>query len=399
MHKFMGYFKPKLIALELLVLILVIVSFESCNNKSDSSLNSQEDNSSVAIETMKDYSFYLGADLSYVNELEDFDAKFREDGKLVDPFELFSRKGCNITRVRLWHNPPTGYSDFNDVQKTIERAKQEKMHILLDFHYSDFWADPHKQTIPEAWKHITDTEALANSVYQYTYDTLLKLIQADLAPEMVQIGNETNIEILQQEDNTNTTTINWDRNSTLFNAGIKAVNDINLAHNLTIKKVLHIAQPENAFPWFEEAFNNNLTDFDIIGLSYYPKWSTYGLSEITTAITSLKNQFDKPVLIVETGYPYSLQNADAANNILAEDALIDGYPATPKGQLDYLIQLTKNVKKANGLGVIYWEPAWVTSNAETAWGKGSHWDNVTFFDGTNNNEALPAFDFFDASLY
>ncbi|OIQ39666.1 MAG: hypothetical protein BM563_04055 [Bacteroidetes bacterium MedPE-SWsnd-G1] len=389
----MGCFRLKLLVFNILLSSLFIGCKDSSNNidtRNSDRTNNVNDN---------DFSFYLGADLSYINELEDFNAEYKFNGEIVDPFKHFSQSGCNITRVRLWNNPPTGYSDFNDVKKTIERAKNEKMHILLDFHYSDFWADPHKQTIPVAWKDISNVEILADSVYQYTYNTLSKLIDNNLAPELVQIGNETNIEILQKEDDTNTSEINWTRNSALFNAGIKAVNNINTAYNLNIKKVLHIAQPENAFDWFEKAFENNLTDFDIIGLSYYAKWSSYSLNEIPDAISSLQNEFKKSVLIVETAYPHSLQNVDAADNILGNDALIDGFNATPNGQLNYLIQLTKNVKKADGLGVIYWEPAWITSDAKTAWGIGSHWDNATFFDAYNNNEALPAFNFFNKENY
>lgn len=338
--------------------------------------------------------YYLGADLSYVNEIEDFGGVYKSNGKSIDPFQLFSEKGSNIVRVRLWHTPPTGYSDFIDVKKTIERSKKEEMHVLLDFHYSDFWTDPEKQIIPKAWSNISNTEILVDSVYNYTYNTLKKLLDADLAPELVQIGNETNIEILQQENYPHKSTIDWDRNSKLFKAGIRAVNDINAEYELQIKKVLHIAQPENAKPWFTKAFEYGLTDFDIIGLSYYPKWSTYNLDALPNALQTLKNTFNKDVLIVETAYPNSLKNVDSANNIMGEDALISGYPATPQGQLNYMIDLNKNVKLGGGIGIIYWEPAWITSNATTAWGEGSHWDNATFFDAFNDNEALPVFDIF-----
>jgi arabinogalactan endo-1,4-beta-galactosidase len=104
-------------------------------------------------------------------------------------------------------------------------------------------------------------------------------------------------------------------------------------------------------------------------------------------------------MIVETAYPFTLENADSAGNILGEDALIPDYPATPQGQLNYLTDLTKNVIAGGGEGVIYWEPAWISSGCRTPWGHGSHWDNSTFFDGKNKNDALPAFGFFDVKNY
>lgn len=387
MHRFMGCFKHR--TSKLFIGIFIFSLIICCSN------NSIQSKSNPIPNQIKTNFYYLGADLSYVNEVEDFGAIYSKNGNSVDPFQLFSEKGANIVRVRLWHTSPTEYSDFKDISKTIERSKKENMQVLLDFHYSDFWADPEKQIVPEAWRHISDTKILADSVYNYTYSTLKNLIKNNLTPELVQVGNETNIEILQQKNNTHNTTIDWVRNSTLLKAGIKAVNDINTENNLEIKKVLHIAQPENAIPWFEKAFEHGISDFDIIGLSYYPKWSTYSLDEIPIAIQSLKRTFNKDVLIVETAYPHSLKNVDKANNIMGEDALISGYPATPQGQLNYLKDLNKKVKLGNGIGVIYWEPAWISSNATTAWGEGSHWDNATFFDAFNNNEALPAFEIFN----
>ncbi|MDP5044868.1 MAG: arabinogalactan endo-1,4-beta-galactosidase, partial [Leeuwenhoekiella sp.] len=235
--------------------------------------------------------------------------------------------------------------------------------------------------------------------YNYTFKTLSKLAEENLQPQWVQIGNETNIEILQPRDAVGIDTINWERNALLLNSGIKAARDFSDVFTQPVKIVLHIAQPENALNWFRKAEENKVTDFDIIGLSYYSKWSTYPLNELAVAIDSLKNTFNKEVIIVETAYPHTLENADHAGNILGEDALIPNYPATPEGQKNYMIKLTSEVLKAGGLGVIYWEPAWVTSTSKTLWGTGSHWDNATFFDASNSNEALPAFDFYDTKNY
>src|SRR6056297_2952447 len=131
--------------------------------------------------------FYLGVDLSYVNEMEDCGAVYKnESGTEMDPYEIFSTKGANLVRIRLWHNPQwTNYSDFDDVKASIARAKSKGMNVLLDFHYSDFWADPGRQWRPEAWEDVETDEILGDSLYNYTYNTLNKLYLEGLLPEMV----------------------------------------------------------------------------------------------------------------------------------------------------------------------------------------------------------------------
>jgi arabinogalactan endo-1,4-beta-galactosidase len=198
---------------------------------------------------------------------------------------------------------------------------------------------------------------------------------------MVQVGNEINPMILQQSELV--WPIDWARNASLINKGIKAVRDISEAKNKPIGVMLHIAQPENAIWRFEQATQNGITDYDWIGLSYYPIWSIYKLNNVGTVFTSLINTYNKRLMVVETAYPFTLINADSANNILNDSALIDGYPATQEGQLNYLNQLKTVVKDAGGEGVIYWEPAWVSTSCSTLWGQGSHWDNVTLFDQDN----------------
>ena len=341
--------------------------------------------------------FYYGADLSYVNEMEDCGATYKDKNNVTkDPYVIFKEAGANLVRVRLWNNPTwTNYSNFNDVKKTIQRAKAQNMKVLLDFHYSDTWADPGKQQIPSAWlSEINNTAALGNLLYNYTYDVLNNLSASNLLPDIVQIGNEINPMILQ--DGELTWPIDWNRNSQLINKGIKAVRDISTAKNKTIEVMLHIAQPENGLWWFEQATQNGVTDFDWIGLSYYPIWSTYTLDNVGTPINTLINTYHKKLMIVETAYPFTMVNADSANNILNNDTLIDGYPATQEGQLNYLNQLKSIVENSGGKGIIYWEPAWVSTNCYTLWGQGSHWDNATLFD--NNYKATLGMQFYKDSF-
>lgn len=340
--------------------------------------------------------FYFGADLSYVNEMEDCGAVYKNSkGVNQDPYEIFKEAGANLIRVRLWHNPTwTNYSNYTDVKKTISRAKALGMNVLLDFHYSDTWTDPEKQKIPAAWENqFSNKEALGKLLYDYTYETLNNLAKEDLLPEIVQVGNEINPMILQEDELV--WPIDWIRNSYLINNGIKAIRDISKLKNKQIGVMLHIAQPENALWWFKEATSNGITDFDWIGLSYYPSYSEYKLNNLSVPLKTLKDTYKKRLMIVETAYPFTLNNNDSASNNLDSKALISGYDASQKGQLDYLNKLKEVVETSGGEGVVYWEPAWVSTTCKTLWGEGSHWDNATLFD--NSNKATLGMQFFNGS--
>lgn len=325
--------------------------------------------------------FYLGADLSYVNEMEDCGAVYKNsDNQETDVFDIFETAGANLIRVRLWHNPTwTNYSNLEDVKKTIRRAKDNNMSVLLDFHYSDTWADPTKQEIPFAWEiNLNNDSLLGDMMYDYTYSTLKTLDSLELSPEIVQIGNEINPMILQKGNLQ--WPIDWDRNSLLLNKGIEAVRNFSEETQNNIEIMLHIAQPENGIWWFDQASNNNVVDYDWIGLSYYPQWSQYNLSNLEPVLTNLRTTYNKKLMIVETAYPFTLQNIDSANNILGSQGLLVNFPATQQGQFDYLIELKQILQNSGGNGLVYWEPAWVSTTCSTLWGSGSHWDNATLFD-------------------
>ena len=148
--------------------------------------------------------------------------------------------------------------------------------------------------------------------------------------------------------------------------------------------------------WFEQATQNNVTDYDWIGLSYYPIWSDLTLENVSTSFRTLISTYNKRLMVVETAYPFTMENADSAENIMGNEALISGYPATQQGQLDYLNELKEVIQISGGEGMIYWEPAWVSTNCTTLWGRGSHWDNSTLFD--HNNKATLGMKFYNVSL-
>jgi arabinogalactan endo-1,4-beta-galactosidase len=332
---------------------------------------------------------YLGADLSYVNEMEDCGAVYRLHGKAVDPFALLKKEGGNIVRVRIWVNPTwTKYSTYADVLKTIRRAHAAGLQALLDFHYSDDWADGGKQIAPAAWANLSTGEQV-KALHDYTFDTLRRLDADHAMPEMVQVGNETNPELLGGK--VPGQPINWERNAKLLSAGIEAVQEAGRAGSITPRIILHVAQPENILPWFDAATKAGVRGYDIIGMSYYSKWSKWNLAQLKQTIAEAKRRYGKDVIVVEAGYPFTLQGADMAKNLLGEDALIAGYPATPKGQRRYMVDLTQLTIDAGGIGVVYWEPAWVSTRCGTRWGHGSDWENAAWFD-YKRHEALPVFE-------
>lgn len=327
---------------------------------------------------------YLGVDISYANEMDDCGAVYKSGGTSVDQFKFFKSAGANVARIRIWNDPDwTKYSNLADVKRSIRRAKQAGMQVLLDFHYSDDWADGDKQIAPKAWAKLS-TPDQAKALYAFTHDTLTELNREGLMPELVQVGNETNGEIVSSLARAKEP-INWDRNALLFNAGIKAVRDVSRETGTKPRLMLHIAQPENAEPWFAAATKAGVTDYDIIGLSYYSKWSKRSMAQLGQTINRLRNTYAADVLVVETAYPFTTENADSSPNLLGEDSLIAGYPATPAGQEKYLVDLTQLVLNNGGTGVFYWEPAWVsTKTCGTRWGKGSNWENAAVFDYKGN---------------
>ncbi|WP_418508536.1 glycoside hydrolase family 53 protein [Corallibacter sp.] len=370
----------KYLNFKLIACLIAITLFYACSSSDDSNpINNIPDSGSSPDPEPEEIPFFYGADLSYVNQMEDCGITYKnENNQTEDPFAIFSNSGANLVRVRLWHNPTwTNYSNYDDVKLTIQRAKSNNMKVLLDFHYSDTWADPDSQEIPAAWaSEINNTEALGQLLYDYTYNTLNNLASLNLLPDMVQVGNEINGMILQQGDLV--WPIDWSRNSHLINKGIQAVRDISEEKNKEIGVMLHIAQPENGLWWFEQATENGVTDFDWIGLSYYPIWSEYNLNNLGSALSTLINTYNKQLMIVETAYPFTLDYADSNNNILGENALVNGYEATQQGQLNYLNQLKSIVESSGGKGVVYWEPAWVSATSNGC--QGSAWENAALFD-------------------
>jgi len=368
----------------LLLSFIILITVVSC--KKSGNRNSDSDQ----IEKFYTPSeFVMGADLSYVNQILDHGGVYKDSGNIKDPYLILRNYGANVIRFRLFYNPTwtktiygaSGtqlYNDYADVKKGISKSKAAGMQVCLDFHYSDTWADPSKQQKPATWDTLTRMPVLADSVYNYTFRTLNNLGINGLMPEYIQIGNEINHGLLLPQGN------RWNGNEAnmilLLNSGIRAVRDAGTSNSIKPKIIIHIAQPENVDAWFNGLAVKGLTDYDIIGISYYYLYSNVSLNDVSTYISQIRVKYNKEVMIMETAYPWTSGDADSYRDISNSSKLVPGYSASADGQYNYLITLTKKIIDGGGKGIFYWEPAWITSNMKDQWGSGSSWDNHTLFD-------------------
>lgn len=380
----------KILKLILGVLVSAIIT-TSCQNEAldDTNMFSFANHSNSVMTRSASTStlpFFKGADLSYINELEDVGVSYYDaDGDTIDPYTIVNDYGANMIRLRLWHNPTwTTYSTLNDVKKSFARAKALGMHVLLDFHYSDTWTDPEQNLVPAAWASVVnDSIILADSVYNYTYATLSNLRNSGYIPTAVQIGNETNYNIMVS-DNSLLRPINYARNVVLFNAGLRAVADFNEQYDESIQTVLHVAMdPGNAMTWVTNLKQYGISNFDMLGLSYYPQWQGYTPAELGSFTATLLSTYGIKLLVAETGHIWTRKWKDNSHNLMSKMA--PGYPECPCPQLqkDFLIEVKDAVRNNGGAGVCAWEPLWVSADNVTLWGVGSNWENVTFFDFNN----------------
>jgi arabinogalactan endo-1,4-beta-galactosidase len=341
--------------------------------------------------------FVMGVDLSYVNQIEDFGGIYRDSGQVRDAFQIMRAHGANTVRVRLWHTPTEVglrnngklYYDLYGTEKTIRRAKEAGMAVNLDVHYSDTWADPAHQETPAAWKGLS-LAVLKDSVYNYTLAVLIYLKSKNLVPDMIQVGNETNNGMLwpvgKIENN------DFANFAQLLNSGIKAVRDFSATSAIKPKIILHEAQLQTADFWLAGITAKGVTDYDILGLSHYVKWSTLPtMNDVTTKLRALKATSGKEVMIVETAYPWTGNNADTYGNIISAADGLAGYEVTPTGQLKYMKDLVQAIIDGGGNGIMNWEPAWITSRMNDGWGIGSAWENNAFFDFTGNTQPVITF--------
>jgi arabinogalactan endo-1,4-beta-galactosidase len=331
--------------------------------------------------------FINGVDISMLYQIEENNGIYFENGIAIDPIDIFKQHGVNTIRLKIWHTPDPEFNSLQNVLQMAQRIDSIGLDIMLNFHYSDTWADPSHQTKPSAWESI-DFETLADSIYDYTNHVITRLKMQGTLPKFVQIGNETDCGLLWPDgyicDESNTAE-QWLNLGILYNNAISGIQDA-IDEMDTVWTLGHLSH--GGLWYFSNLFNEGVS-LDIIGQSYYPWWHG-SLDELSTNLTQLSNEFQKPIVIVETAYPFTLSWNDNTNNIIGmESQLLDGFPASEIGQLNFLQAVKDRVTNNEfGAGICYWSPEWIST--ETF---GSPWENLALFDF--NSEVLDGITVFE----
>ncbi|MEV3936372.1 arabinogalactan endo-1,4-beta-galactosidase [Glycomyces sp. NPDC049804] len=331
--------------------------------------------------------FVRGADISGLIKNEDFGAVYRRaDGRRGDAIKILAENGLNCIRAKVWVDPADGYNTKTQVVELGRRAKKAGMDLLVDFHYSDTWADPGKQYKPAAWEGLSFAD-LKTAVYEHTADVLGALKSAGVEPGLVQIGNETNGGLIWPDGR-------WDQleqMAGLLTAGCDAVADVLPG----AQRILHLAEGGNsgAFQWFFDNAVANGVPFDAIGASYYPYWHGE-LSGLAANLDDLAARYGKPLYVVETAYPFTTEDSDGFGNIMTDPEPVPGYPSSPEQQsfwIEAIADVVKAVPNGLGKGLFWWEATW-TGVAGAGWdpadpASGNGWENQALFDF--DDRALP----------
>nr|MCR5491431.1 glycosyl hydrolase 53 family protein [Bacilli bacterium] len=308
--------------------------------------------------------FIFGMDASSVPSLEKSGVKFYDfDGTEKDVFEILSANGINYIRVRVWNDPfdsdghgyGGGNCDINVAKEIGLRATKYGMKLLVDFHYSDFWADPAKYQAPKAWEGKSPAEK-GELCYEFTKQSLQTLKDAGVDVGMVQIGNETNNGLSGEN--------NWFNMSYIFDNGSKAVREV-LPDALV---AVHFANPEKTknYQNYASKLDYYQIDYDVFGTSYYPYWHGT-LDNLSNILSEIAEQYGKKTMVLETSYANTLEDTDFSGNTIGPSAVGD-YPFTVAGQTNHMVNLTDTIVNhtKNGIGVCYWEGTWI-SVGTTSW--------------------------------
>lgn len=341
--------------------------------------------------------FALGVDVSSVLSLEESGVVFRDtDGEPGDLFEILSDAGVTDVRVRVWNDPfdaqGRGYGGGNTgPERAVEigqRATEAGMSVLVDFHYSDFWADPAKQQAPKAWEAFSDQERI-DATGDFTLSTLTAFADADVDVTMVQVGNETNNGMAGMTA--------WPVMTAAMNAGAAASRE---AFPDALVAV-HFTNPEREgeYARYGQILDNYEVDYDVFASSYYPFWHG-DLDNLTAVLSDIASTYGKQVIVAETSWAHTLEDLDGSSNVVGDAAMARAYPVSAQGQVTAfrdVVQAVADVDGGAGVGVYYWEPAWLpVGPADDVAGNASLWER----DGSGWATSFAgAYDPADAGMY
>ena len=304
--------------------------------------------------------FIMGMDVSSVIAEENSGVKYYDfDGNEADVFQVLADSGINYIRVRVWNDPydAEGHGfggGNNDIQTALligQRATAAGMKLLVDFHYSDFWADPSKQMVPRAWAGM-EIEEKTQAAYEYTRDCLQLLKDNGVDVGMVQMGNETNNKLCGE-------TI-WFNIQYIMQAGARATREV----YPDALVALHFANPEKAgnYATYAKKMDYYNVDYDVFASSYYPYWHGT-LDNLAEVLTEIAETYGKKVMVMETSYAYTADDSDFNGNTIGNGGgIVKNYPFTVQGQANCITDIIDTVvnKIPDGIGVCYWEGAWIS---------------------------------------
>lgn len=334
----------------------------------------------------------LGADVSSLQRAEDLGQKFYyANGTAGDPLQILKDNGVNYIRLRIWVNPASGYNNETKVLAFAKLVKAKGLKLLIDFHYSDTWADPGHQAKPAAWASHGISQ-LQTDVYNYTYNVCTALKSQGTTPDSVQIGNEINVGMLWPDGEV--TNNNFTNLALLLKSGYNATK----ACNSGTQVIIHTADADSDAHarWFYDGIKAQGVNWDITGLSYYCYWHG-SMSNMSSVVADMISRYGKPTIIAETAYPFTANNADSTANSISSSTPCSGYPATWTGQYNNFRDVLAAARTGGAIGVFYWEPTWVATTGN-GWdptnisGSGDQWDNQALFNWSGDaNPAIALF--------
>lgn len=357
--------------------------------------------------------FYRGTTLAYAEQLQQCGTVFKENNIPTSPYTSIKNHGGNITRVAIALPPysnditmantaPGGntslnFRTFDAVKAQMQKAKAAGLSSFLSFNLTSHALNPNQKlnsyVAPLAWQPIaSNLPVLKDSVYNYVYSNLKKLVQAGLVPPIITIGNETNWRICEPNVvESSLSAYNATRVVGILNAGTKAVRDVNTEFGLDMKVGVHLADASKVKWWMNLHMPAGL-DIDFLGLSFYNGWHTMGtFTSWADVVNYIKTTYGKEFLIVETAMNFRPGYSDGRGNVLSDNQMIPvGYPnpSTTVTQRSYMANFSQQLYDAGGLGIIYWGGDYVGSNNcyifPDTYGVGSSWENKAFWDFSNN---------------